>query len=62
MGAVVDGGSVLHILVGLSCHASAACVDGALMVGAGVRVGVFIPIIHFGHVGFITFLPMVLRA
>ena len=62
MGAVADGGGILHILVGLSCLASVACVDGALMVGAGVRVGVFIPIAHFGHVGFTAFSPMVLCA
>ena len=31
------------------------CVSGALLVGAGVRVGVFIPVACFGHVVFVAF-------
>ena len=54
MGAAADGGGVLHIFVGLRSCLSAPCVDSPFLGGAGVRVGVFIPIVRFGHVGFVV--------
>ena len=54
MGAVADGGGVLHILVGLPCRAGTSCVYGPLLGVTGVSVGVVIPIAHFGHDGFVV--------
>ena len=60
--AAADGGGVLYILISLCSSLGLACVGGAFLVGAAVRVGVFVPVIRFGHVGFVGFLPMVLLA